>query len=728
MALQVTITNINSVIYPVQVYVCRDCPNTDCTLVDTINSVPATITIPSPYDTYPLFGVKIIDSAGCEYCQTFQGTTTTTLNPICQSCDLGFDFYDTNPIGVISVGLITASCDPSVTDYVIEWYGPGIGSTTLAFTSGYGTDYIGDYLYDHPLTGSSQVPIVAGVYTPIVQKIKLNGTEYTDLNCFTSTNVNVDALTCINGAPTEVPQYSHKISFSAITNVTPQPVTTTFALDPIKPYFAFRFAGEQIYDTIKITLIGSSYSDPIVIEYLSHGVDLTETNFDLTLTPKKAKQNFVTPNAYFAKVLNLNNFTINTGDYLEIEITPNPLNNNTNWRFYCECLETFNCDICDESNITQPFKIIESTISVSTPTSCNLVNIDFDVSACTSSDIQRYMETSGSYADTAYNDGYYLPSSPYTLFYGSMSPDLITTCGCGGPAFPSICVPPSTSTITFNKSVVLGEGLITMTFTDYTDLEGYYNNWQSTYISYSGNPTDCNDIDFYRYFLFVVPLATGTQNCGDNTGYNSYYIHPSALVTSGGTGPWTMTITMPTISNCLSFTTCQLGCSDCINNSIINFINPSSTGITNNISITTNIGARLNQPITGITALSTFSSDNSIFTASNSITIPQYVNTLVPYSGSPLTLIPSLITETCDLSNWEYVSVSPPSKRLNYYLYYGYLYQVRCVNTLNPQDFEIWSPTFSNGAWVGFPAPPVYNKIYDYIGGIPTVYDPSYFI
>ena len=266
-----------------------------------------------------------------------------------------------------------------------------------------------------------------------------------------------------------------------------------------------------------------------------------------------------------------------------------------------------------------------------------------------------------------------------------------------------------------------------MIFTDYTDLEGYYNNWQSTYISYSGNPTDCNEIDFYRYFLFVVPLTTGTTNCGDSIGYNTYTIHPSALVTTGGTGPWTMSITMPTISDCITFNSCELGCNDCINAILIN-INSSSTGITNNISLTTNIGARLNKPITGITALSIFSYDYSSFTASTAIAIPEYVNTLVPYSGSPLTLIPSLITETCDLSNWGNIIVSPPSKNLNYYLYYGYLYEVRCVNTLNPQDFEIWAPAFSNGVWVGYPSPPTLNKIYDYIGGVPTVYAPTYFI
>jgi hypothetical protein len=732
MALQVNITNITQATYPVDVYVCSGCPDNNCTLVDTINSVPSIITIPGPYSGYSSFGVKIIDSKNCEYCQTFQSgtttttssTSTTTINPLCFSCDVGFDFYDTNPISEISVGLVTASCDPSVTDYVIEWYGPGIGSTTVALTSGYGTDYTGDYSYTHPLTGSSAVPVVAGIYTPIIQKIKLNGVEYTDLNCFNSTTVDVDALTCDNGPGSTNPDYSHSISFTANTNVTPQPLTTTFVLDPTKPYFAFRFETELIYDTLKVTFYGTSYSDPIVIEYITVGDDAPPTNLNLSLTPKTAKTIFYNPfnNSNFAKVLNLSNFTINSGDYLELEIIPNPINNNTNWKLYCECLETFNCDICYDTNITQPVKIIESSINV-TLDSCNRADISIDLSACTNSDIYKYLMQGGAWNNLAWNGDYW---EKFSELANNLSASFYNNCSSSGPAFGLQCNPPSTSTITYDKIISGGQGLITMTFTNYNDMSDLYNDWQLKYISYSGNPTDCNDPDYYRFFKIKIPLAVGTQNCGDLTGYQDYYIHPSALVTSGGTGPWTISITMPTITDCITYNICDFNCQDS-KQSIIDYINESSTGITNNISITNNVGSRLDGLVesTGI-----FKINSTIFSAATLFSgafLPKYTNQTIPYSGSPLTIIPSLSAETCSLSDWKLVPGNPLLNN-DYYIYMAYQYKIIMVNPLDNEDFEIWAPTFINGAWVGYPSPPIYNKIYDYIGGVATIYDSNYFI
>jgi hypothetical protein len=651
-------------------------------------------------------------------------TPPTPINPICQSCDVGFDFYDINPISVISVGVVTASCDPSITDYVIEWYGPGVGSTNLVFTSGLGTDYLGDYLYTHPLTGTSEVPVVAGVYTPIISKIKINGVEYTNVNCFDSTTVDVNALTCINGTGSDLPQYSHKQSFNAIVNQTPQPVSTTYILDPLKPYFAFRFEAEAVYDTLEITLYGSSYSGPIILENISQGVDLNETNFDLNLLPKKAKPALPTN---LSKVLNLSNFDLNSGDYLEITIRPNTTNNNTNWRFYCECLESFNCDVCYDTNITQPFKIIESSITVSTPDSCGLVNINFDLSACTDSDFNKYIlpNLNGYYYNTVYNDDYYNSTN---CDFGFLSPEPQNQCSLGGPFFPPNCNTPSTSTITYDKTIIGGEGLISMSFTDYNDFLAYWDNWESMYLSYSGNPTDCTDIDFYRYFVLSIPLAVGSDNCGDTTGFQNYYIHPSAIVTSGGTGPWTMSITMPTISSCITFSSCDLLCNIFKDYSVIDNVNNSSTATTNNISIVNNTGSRLITPIREVNTLSFFSTVYSGGSLNFLMSVPKYINETIPYSGSPLTLVPSLSAETCSFNNWTEVPTGVPSKNLNFYKYDAFYYYTAVINPLNHQDFEIFAPVLSNGTWAGYPSPPTLNLIYRYVGGSVTFIDNNYFV
>jgi len=725
MPLEVNITNISQVTYPVDVYVCRDCPDIDCTLVDTISSVPATITIPGPYSGYSSFGVKIIDAANCEYCQTFQGTTTTsttTLSPICQSCDIGFDFYDTNPIGVISVGIITASCDPSVTDYVIDWYGPGIGSTTVAFTSGYGTDYVGDYLYTHPLTGSSEVPIVAGVYTPVIQKIKLNGTEYTDLNCFNSTTVNVDALTCDNGPGSTSPYYSHGFSFSATTSITPQPVVTTFALDPLKPYFAYSFKGEQIYDDLKITFFGSNYSVPIVLEYISMGMNQSETNFSPLVTPKTIKN--LTTYTLFPKVLCLTGITVNIGDYLEIEITPNPSNNNTNWGLLCECLETFDCELCYDTLIP-PIRIIESTINkISQP--CDGYYYGFKISGCNDSNIFRYLNTDNGFIDgTSYNggiNGFIYNTVPYDLNTQILYYNPVTNCGIPFyNVFTSICDVPNTNTITYDKSVVLGEGLIVMTFNTYSDLEHYKFSWDNFYTSYSGNPTNPLDIDYYRYFNIKIPLASGTQQCGDITGFQEYNIHPSSVVTTGGTGPWTMSITMPTISNSLTWGSCDISCSG-YTNVICDFINNSSTAVTNNISIITNTGSKVDNPFYRYRLLNSSIYTFSSTTVNASVEIPKYVIQTIPYSGSPLTPISSLSAETCDLSNFYFTNYSP-SKNLGVYSWTMCCYQFRITSLSG--DFEIW--TYDTATYPSQYVTTLF-KIYENIGGVPNVIDPTYFI
>ena len=725
MIIQVHIDDISGVKYPVDIYVCGNCPNDNCTFIECVSSIPTSIIVPSPYSTYPSFSIKLLDANGCEYCQTFQNIPPTP-QPICNTCDIGFDFYNQNPISVISVGTITASCETNVTDYVLEWYGPGVGSTNVAFTSGLGNDYSNEYNYVHPLTGSSEVPVFAGIYTPLISKIKLNGIEYTNLNCFEFTTVDVDPLTCINGQGSDNPNYSHKLELIVTVNQTPQPVFTTYNLNPSNPYFAYRFEGITIFDTLEITFYGSSYSDPILIESISQGVNLDENNFSLSLIPKKFK---TTVPANFSKVLNLSNFILNPGDYLEIKITPNTINNNTSWKLYCDCLESFNCDICYDTNISQPFKIIQSSITLSTFT-CG-ININYDLSACTNSDFNKYLLPD--YGEnffpitTQYNNNYYNLSPTLSKSSGLLTLSAITSCSKPTIGSNSTCNTSSNSNITYNKSVVGGEGLISISFSEYNDFLAYWNGWQNNYVSYSGNPTDCNYIDYYRHFSLKIPLAQGSQQCGDITGYETYYIHPSSIVTSGGTtGPWTMDITMPIMSNCITIS----GCSNCniTGQGIINQANNTSTGSTNNISITTNTGSRLINPFEIVTYLT---SGLTIFSASTQIgdmTIPKYINQTVPYSGSPLTIIPSLSAETCSFNDWTEKATGTLSKNLNFYVYYGFYYRQILTNPLNPQDFEIWAPIFVNGVYVGFPGTPTLQMIYQYTGGVVTFIDTNYFV
>jgi hypothetical protein len=90
-------------------------------------------------------------------------------------------------------------------------------------------------------------------------------------------------------------------------------LSTTFELNPNQPYFAFAMNGEIVADTLKITFVnadGTNYNDPIVVEYLSTGKSvLGQTDTRVTTTPKRIATGY--EYSYYAKPINLTNFTIN---------------------------------------------------------------------------------------------------------------------------------------------------------------------------------------------------------------------------------------------------------------------------------------------------------------------------------------------------------------------------------------------------------------------------------
>ena len=90
--------------------------------------------------------VRIFDPSS--YCYV---DFTVTEGGACVFCDLSLNNVSNNLIGTINVGNLTGSCDPTITDYKISWYGPN-SSTNVAFTSGKGTLCPG-YTAPHPLTG-----------------------------------------------------------------------------------------------------------------------------------------------------------------------------------------------------------------------------------------------------------------------------------------------------------------------------------------------------------------------------------------------------------------------------------------------------------------------------------------------------------------------------------------------------------------------------------------------
>ena len=73
MAYQITINSITSGTSPYDVWICNSCSGT-CAYVATTNTIPYSFTLPTVYETYPTYVVKIIDSNNCVYCEVASTT------------------------------------------------------------------------------------------------------------------------------------------------------------------------------------------------------------------------------------------------------------------------------------------------------------------------------------------------------------------------------------------------------------------------------------------------------------------------------------------------------------------------------------------------------------------------------------------------------------------------------------------------------------------------------
>lgn len=89
MATLVTINSITSGTSPYHVWVCDSCVGT-CQYINTITTTPYTFTVPSVYDSYFSYVIKIIDDNGCVFCYE-------TSNYKQFEDDIFFDFMDGIP-------------------------------------------------------------------------------------------------------------------------------------------------------------------------------------------------------------------------------------------------------------------------------------------------------------------------------------------------------------------------------------------------------------------------------------------------------------------------------------------------------------------------------------------------------------------------------------------------------------------------------------------------------
>jgi hypothetical protein len=639
-------------------------------------------------------------------------------NELCIVCDIDFDIYVRENVGKIVAGNITGSCENQITDYKISWYGPD-SVEDIAFTSGFGNEF-GPYDLTHPLTGTSSPTALAGIYKPVIDIIKINGLDFTndggdgtiqsELDCFETTTVEVFPFTCDNG--TEAGNYAHRVNFSnASVGVTPLTLRSTFRLNSTINYFAWTFQGFTVPDTLKITFYGSAYNEPIILEYYTVGSNLSSSNYNVF--PRLIRSNSI-----LQKVTNLSNFIIGDNDYLLLEVIPNPNNPQTNWDFYFTCLTDFDCDLCQNQYINEPYKIISQSITT-TPRDCDEVRIRFDLSGCTFNDygLTDIYKYAGSLGTRAFVIGSSLIFNS-DLYYES------TGCSSGGSGNPGICLTPNNNIITFEKTVTNNNGVINMTFTDLNDLNIYltsYNNKKTSLINQVTNPwiDDPTIINYYKYLRLEIPYTVGNNLCGDGINRLYFNVHLSSVPISGITnGLYTLTIPMPTIqSGLLTFDQCEIGCASGLSN-IISSVNSSSTGTTNNISFTNNSGSLFDIPFSVIFSISPITTTRLSGTIGNAYSSDDRLNRTLPVSGATYTLIPSLTGFTCDISDKGQVSS-------NGRIVYFSSYRVNLTDPNNLRSFEIRANEIINGALQTTNYPIL---VLTYVDGVITFSNPNYVI
>ena len=446
-------------------------------------------------------------------------------------------------------------------------------------------------------------------------------------------------------------------------------------------------------DNLKLTFSGSAYSNPIVFENITLGFASVMINSGMTFNPAtEIKSGKTSGNIFVKKVNVLSGLTINDGDLIIIDVIPSQAVNEVKWSlFFNPCLTTFDCANCIVDT-PRPYEILGSSISV-TQIPCG-ARIGWNLSGCSASqisnsDLYKYVGMGSNVLDPITNSQQVLDQTttqftfplsknrhlllPTTQPNGFVADYLGSSPNCGfcqsNQQSPNNCVDINTNYIRYEKSNtgVGGTGIFKMTFDDFNDFATYKSILDQAFLSaINSTAPSCLGVfnlftpniapEYYRYITLFVPrnIDNNSADCGSNMEQLIYNFHLTSIVTTGTTGSqYTIQLTMPTITNGLYYVP---NCSDCFSNiqQIVNNINNSSTGTTTTIGkvidIVTNKGCRYQHPtlwqkLKNLTYISQI-----IITYYDYFALPKYLNETYMYSGSPLTIIPSLSAQTCDFT------------------------------------------------------------------------------
>jgi hypothetical protein len=667
-------------------------------------------------------------------------------NDICDNCNLGLSQYPATSSAVITAGELTGTCE--ITDYRINWYGPN-STTTLAFSSGSGIYATPASTYTHPLSGPGRsIPSIAGVYTPVIDKVKINGITYSNTggtgnilfsgSCLPT--IEVLPLTCEvrTNTRTDYPYsaYSQVLKLDIASN-TPQTVSSSFNISANTKYIAWIFDGFEIPDRITISLKGAAYGTTVIgLEDIEIG---NQTGFPTNLTPNLYPKSGNTGNAayLYRKITTLTGLTISPNDVITIKVESKV--SNTLWTLYLNCLNDFDCIDCTNNNSIR--KIIGTTIA-STPQPCGALDVIFTITGCTetvrvNSDFNTYYAFDGRFNSIDGNSLRYQPTN--NTFSTRLNNGTRYCQGQNCNSTTSICTIDSTPTI-YDKTFLTdgtGRGVFGITGSS-TVISTYYSGWVGTISSCWTNPPP-TQIEYYMSVIMRIPSITAPDNCGDTQGIIrsiGIYLHPTSTVftgttISGGITLYYIHITANTITNQVSppFDICDRDCTSGII-SRVNLFNNYSTGSTTNYGTNKSFsnGIYYQNPIYADRILLFPTSSNPSNFRENYFQGSTNIGNTYPFSGTPAndplpssyTIIPSLSGTVCNYNQ--------SGRILNYgtfqtFRYELWRYRAALPNPLSNTDFEIWATPVIN-----YVLTPPEVLVYQLSGGTVTTYNTAYII
>ena len=424
--------------------------------------------------------------------------------------------------GTLTAGSLASNSGCTVGTYVIDWYLNTTGGTP-SFTSGSAISAATDVTVVQPFTNE---PVQGGTWYPVVRFAFLNGVKYTsNINLATSIVVYspdlgtvvsplcAESYNCSSGNSGST--YPVSISYTNTTqNATQAQRSISWSLSSINKYFAWRFYGYTVYDTISISYVSPSGNTTTQIENWVVGDDASTTN--LTSNPKvyNPQNGSGIYLGYLAMVTPLTGFTYTNGDYLLINITPNPTISNTNWAFQAKCLtdsSSLDCGSLFNGNFAQYGYNVSG------------IGASYNTSSCylTISGITRngptYTATTSNNNFFKYN-GSYVGSSVGTTVISPASVSAAVNASFQYPYYAyAYCTNQNSSTV-----ITKSGATITLTFNDTTD----YNTYKSQYTNAANSPNitnytgDSTNLNYYKYFN--LGILSGTT-CGDSLGDAYYY-------------------------------------------------------------------------------------------------------------------------------------------------------------------------------------------------------------